>query len=73
MNDSHDEQFIRILKNTIEPIGERELQKDLWYQLQIKLPQPGVSVSVFDWVLTALAVILSVLVPEAFFGLLANL
>jgi len=73
MNDSRDEQFSRIIKNAIEPVGDRALQKDLWHQLQIKLPQPGISVSVFDWVLTALAVILSFLVPEAFLGLLANL
>ncbi len=73
MNDSRDEQFSRIVKNAIVPVGERELQKDLWHQLQIKLPQPGISVSVFDWILTALAVVLSLLVPEAFLGLLANL
>jgi hypothetical protein len=73
MNENRDEQFSKIIKNAIEPIGERELKKDLWHQTQIKLPKPGISVSVFDLVLAALAVILSFLVPEAFLGLLAHL
>ena len=73
MNDSSDAQLSKIVKNAIVPIGERELQKDLWRQMQIKLPQPGISVSAFDWVLAALAAILSFLVPEAFLSLLAHL
>lgn len=73
MNSSDEQQFGRIIKSAIEPIGERELQKDLWNQVVHKLPKPGISVSVFDWVLAAFAVILSFLVPEAFLGLLAHL
>ncbi|MGB7201967.1 MAG: hypothetical protein WBD16_06825 [Pyrinomonadaceae bacterium] len=73
MNESHNEQFSKIIRTAIEPIGERELKQDLWHQTQIKLPQTGISVSVFDWALAVLVVILSFLVPEAFFGLLAHL
>lgn len=73
MNESHNEQFSKIIRTAIEPIGEREPKQDLWHQTQIKLPQTGISVSVFDWALAVLVVILSFLVPEAFFGLLAHL
>ena len=73
MNDSRDKQFCEIVKKAIKPMGARELQKDLWNQLRIKLPQPGIYVPVFDWFLAALAVILSFLVPESFLGLLAHL
>jgi hypothetical protein len=73
MNENPDEQFRKIIKNAIEPIGERQLQKDLWRQARVKFPQPGITVSVFDWTLAALAVILSFLVPEAFISLLAHL
>ena len=73
MSDSDDKQLGKIIKNAIAPIGERELQKDLWHRVQKKLPQPGISISVFDWVFAALAVILSFLAPEAFLGLLAHL
>jgi hypothetical protein len=73
MNDSRDERLSRIVRSVIEPIGKRELQRDLWNQVVHKLPKPAISVSVFDWGLAALAVILSLLAPEAFLGLLANL
>ncbi len=73
MNESRDEKFGKIIKNAIEPIGERELQRDLWHQLKVKLPKPGISVSVLDWVLAALALMLSFFVPEAFLNLLAHL
>ena len=73
MNDSSEEQFSGIVRSAIEPIGEREPQRDLWNQVVRKLPKPGISVPVFDWVLVALAVILSFLVPEAFLGLLVHL
>lgn len=73
MNESRDEQFSKMIKNAIEPIGVRELKKDLWHQTQVKLSQARISVSVFDWILAALALILSFLVPEAFLSLLANL
>lgn len=73
MNDSRDERFNRIVRSAIEPIGERELQEDLWNRVVYKLPKPAISVPVFDWVLAALVVILSFLAPEIFFGLLANL
>lgn len=73
MNTSHDEQLNKIIRTAIKPIGEQELQKNLWHQTQIKLPQAGISVSVFDWVLAVLVVILSFLVPEAVLGLLAHL
>lgn len=73
MNESGNDKFSNIIRTAIEPIGVRELKKDLWHQTQIKLPKPGISVSVFDWILAALAAILSFLVPEAFLGLLAHL
>lgn len=73
MNHNRDEQFSKIIKTAIKPIGKREFQKDLWHQVEAKLPQPGISVSVFDWVLAALAALLVLLLPEAFFGLLAHL
>lgn len=72
MNESLDE-LSKIIKTAIEPIGEEELKKDLWHQTQIKLPQTGISLSVFDWVLAVFIVILSFFVPEAFLGLLAHL
>lgn len=73
MNDSCDKELNRILKKAIEPIGRQELQKDLWQQMLIKLPQPGISVPAFDWVLAAIVLILSFLMPEAYLNLLAHL
>ena len=73
MNESRNEQFGKMIRTAIEPIGERELNQDLWHLTQIKLPQTGVSLSVFAWVLAVLVVIFSFLVPEAFLVLLAHL
>ncbi len=73
MNESRNEHFSKMIRTAIEPIGVQELKKDLWHQAQVKLPQAGISVSVFDWVLATLVVILSFFVPEAFLVLLAHL
>lgn len=73
MNQSHDEQFSKFVRNAIEPMSEQELQRDLWPQMLLKLHNPGIYVPWYDWVLTALVAILCIFAPEAVLGLLLNL
>lgn len=73
MKGNQDDDIARILRNAITPVGNRETVGDLWPGMQKRMPHHGVSVSIFDWALAALALVLTALSPEAIFGLLAHL
>lgn len=73
MNNSDDKQFGQFLRDAISPTSKRELQQDLWPQMQLKLNDPGIRVRWFDLVLVAIVVILCISTPEAITGLLLNL
>jgi hypothetical protein len=73
MNDSRDEQFSKLIRQAIKPVKEQELQRDLWPQMLRKIPDSGISVPWFDWVLAALVVIACLFIPESIFGWLLHL
>ena len=73
MNDFDDKQFSELVRDAITPMGERELQRDLWPQMRRKLDDPGLHLRWFDFVLAVIVVILCVSVPEAMTGLLFHL
>ena len=73
MNITDDEQIRKLLKNTIAPVREKDLDRDLWPQIVRKLHEPQIQLPWFDWVLVAIVVILCLSIPEAVPGLLYNL
>jgi hypothetical protein len=73
MNHFDDEQFSKLIREAVEPVGEHELSTDLWPRMLRKLDETRPRFSWFDWVLAALAVLVCLLVPGAIPGLLYNL
>lgn len=73
MKNFNDEEFARLLRNAIQPVGDSEPSTDLWPRMLRKMDASPTRFSWIDWVLTALAVLLCILVPEALPGLLYHL
>lgn len=73
MNNSCDKQLSKLLRKAIEPVRDPKLPKEMWTKTLLKLHKPGISVSLFDWVLAVIVLILCILVPETVIGLFYNL
>jgi hypothetical protein len=55
MSERDENQVREALKSALEPIGEADLQRDLWPQMLQRLDsQEAVRVAWFDWILAAL-------------------
>jgi hypothetical protein len=54
-NDEITKEMKELLKQTIAPVNDSELRRDLWPQMLEKLGRQPVRVHWFDWVLAALA------------------
>jgi hypothetical protein len=73
MNDLKDENFVKVVKDAFASPCEHELDRDLWPQMRDKLHGSSIRVPWFDWVLAAVTILLGLLVPEVFAGVLFNL
>jgi hypothetical protein len=73
MNHFEDEQFSKLIRDAVEPVGENDLERDLWPRMLQKLDGSRIRFSWFDWVLVSLALLLCLIAPEAIPGLLYNL
>jgi hypothetical protein len=54
-NEEIDKEMKDLLKQTISPVKDGELRRDLWPQMLEKLSHHPVSIPWFDWALAALA------------------
>ena len=71
----HDDQALRdLLKQSIAPVRDAELRRDLWPQMLQRLDEAQpVRVPWFDWVLAALASAVLIFFPGAIPALLYHL
>ena len=54
MNQQDDKELRELLKQTMAPVADTELQRDLWPQMLKRLDWQPVHVPWFDWALAAL-------------------
>ena len=54
MNQHDDKELRDLIKETIAPVADTELQRDLWPQMLKRLDRQPVHVPWFDWALAAL-------------------
>jgi hypothetical protein len=73
MKNLNDEQFGRLLRDAVAPVGDPELSRDLWPDMRARLDASRFRVPWFDWVLAALALVLCLIAPGAIPGLLYHL
>ena len=73
MNSTDHEQIRKLVKNAIAPMRERNLERDLWPQIERRLHEPEIQIPLLDWVLIALVVIICFFIPESVPALLYNL
>jgi len=74
MNGPNDEQLKQLIRQSIAPVKDAELQRDLWPQMLKKLQQhEPVRVPWFDWVLAGALGAILVLFPGAIPALLYHL
>lgn len=73
MKNLNDEEFGRLLRNAVRPVGDPEPSTDLWPRMLRRMDAGHARFSWIDWVLAALAVLLCIFVPEALPGLLYHL
>jgi len=73
MNDHDDKELRDLLKQTIAPVAQTELQRDLWPQMLQRLDRQPVQVPWFDWALAALLSAALVLFPGLIPALLYHL
>ena len=71
MSERHD-RLRELLRRTIEPARDVELEHDLWPRMLRKLQEPR-SASWLDWALIALAALWLVAFPQAILALLYHL
>ena len=73
MNDHDDKELRDLLKQTIAPVAQTELQRDLWPQMLQRLDRQPVQVPWFDWALAALLSAALLLFPGVIPALLYHL
>ena len=73
MNHHDDKELRDLLKQTIAPVAQTELQRDLWPQMLKRLDRQPVQVPWFDWALAALLSAALVLFPGLIPALLYHL
>jgi len=73
MNLQDDKELRELLKQSIAPVADTELQRDLWPQMLKRLDQQPVQVPWFDWALAALLSAALLLFPGVIPALLYHL
>jgi anti-sigma factor RsiW len=73
MNEQELEKTKRLLKKTLDPVGDTELQHDLWPTMRQRLAERPARVPWWDWALLAAATIVLFLVPGIIPALLYHL
>ncbi len=63
MNEQELEKMKELLKETLAPVGDAELQHDLWPAMQQRLDQHRVRVPWWDWALLAATGLILFLFP----------
>ncbi len=64
MNERDDEKLRELLRKALGPVGERELQRDLWPEILRKLDERALRVVWFEWALIVLLAVWLILFPE---------
>lgn len=73
MNQQDDKELRDLLKQTMAPVAQTELQRDLWPQMLQRLDRQPVQVPWFDWALAALLSAALLLFPGVIPALLYHL
>jgi hypothetical protein len=73
MNDSNDKELRELLKKTIVPVKDTDLQRDLWPVMLKEFSRQPVGVPWFDWALAAILSVVLVCFPGAIPALLYHL
>jgi hypothetical protein len=73
MSEANNERIRELLRKAIPPVADRELGRDLWPQMLLRLHEQPARVPWFDWALMALLAILVSFAPEAISVLLYHL
>ena len=73
MNQHDDKELRDLIKETIAPVADTELQRDLWPQMLKRLDRQPVHVPWFDWALAALVSAALLFFPGAIPALLYHL
>ena len=73
MNQHDDKELRDLIKETIAPVADTELQRDLWPQMLKLLDRQPVHVPWFDWALAALVSAALLFFPGAIPALLYHL
>jgi len=64
MSEKNHEDLGRALRNALPPMGQAELQRDLWPHLLRRLEERPGRVPWFDWALIALVALWALLSPQ---------
>lgn len=73
MNEQNDNELKELLKQSIAPLANTELRRDLWPQMLQKLSHQPVRVPWFDWALAVILAALLLLFPGTIPALLYHL
>lgn len=73
MSEREMEELKKLLKETLPPVRESELRRDLWPEMLQRLAEPAACVPWWDWVLLAGASIAILLMPGMIPALLYHL
>jgi hypothetical protein len=73
MSEREIEEIKKLLKETLKPVHDTELQRDLWPAMLQRLAERPVRVPWWDWALLAAAGLALFLVPEIIPALLYHL
>lgn len=73
MNEKNDKELQELLKQTVTPVKDTELRRDLWPEMLQKLSQQPVRIPWFDWALAAILCAVLVFFPRAIPALLYHL
>jgi hypothetical protein len=76
INEENDRKIKELLQQTIDPVKDTELRRDLWPQMLRKFdeqPAPAINVPWFDWALAAILSAVLLLFPGTIPALLYHL
>jgi hypothetical protein len=73
MNEQGEKEVKELLKQSIAPVADTELRRDLWPEMLQKLSQQPVRVPWFDWALAAILGALLIVFPGVIPALLYHL
>jgi len=73
MNEQNDKEWKEVLRQSIGPVEDSELRRDLWPDMLKKLEKQPARVPWFDWALAAILSALLIFFPGAIPALLYHL